>query len=149
MRVTDFAKGVAWAIVPDRFEMLAAIARDFSPEKMGEKVVTIGEKWDERKLYTVNDEGIATIEINGPLAKNLDFWDRVIFGMVDYLDVKRRSASVAARRSSGWCCRSFPGAVNGVGKQRQRCSMRGTKPIIAFSSGCRVGGVPDRGGGIG
>lgn len=154
MRVTDFAKGAAWAIVPERFEALASVAREATSEKVAEAIVTIGAGWDDRKLYTVREDGVAIIEINGPLAKNLDAWDRRVLGMSDYLDVqmavKEAMADdavvgiVAAIDSPG-------GTVNGLEETASAIfEARGEKPIAAFSSGMmtsaayRIGAAADK-----
>jgi len=139
MRITDFSKGAAWSIVPERFEALAQLAREAKPEKISEAIVTAGKSLDERQLYRVNDQGVAIIEINGPLAKNIDWFDRFVFGMFDYLDVQTAVKTaledetvlgiVLALDSPG-------GTVNGVEEAAQAVfNARGQKPIVAFSSG--------------
>lgn len=136
---TDFAKGAAWAIVPERFEELARRYHETAiGEKQAEQIVTIGEKWNERILYRVDDDGIATIPINGPLAKNTDWLDR-LFGIVDYADVQAAiSASVDDPRVNGIILDidSPGGTVNGADETAEAVfSVRGVKPIIAYSSG--------------
>ena len=136
---TDFAKGAAWAIVPERFDELARQYHEAAMSgKQAEQIVTIGEKWNERILYRVSDDGIATIQVNGPLAKNTDFFDR-LFGIVDYLDVQAAiRESVDDPRVSGIILDidSPGGTVNGADETAEAIfAVRGVKPIVAYSSG--------------
>jgi signal peptide peptidase SppA len=136
---TDFAKGAAWAIVPERFDELMRIYHetDVTP-KQAEQIVTIGERWDERVLYRVTDEGIAIVPIQGPLVKGADWFDRLL-GMADYLDVQTAVREAAADpRVAGIVLDidSPGGTVNGADETAELIfAARGKLPVIAYSSG--------------
>ena len=137
---TDFAKGAAWAIHPERFD---EIARQYhtalESDKLAEQIATIGKYDDERVIYSVSDDGIATIPIHGPLAKNTDIIDRLFFGMKDYNDIHRALGDVIDdQRVNGIILDidSPGGTVNGADETAEMIfNARGKKPIIAFTSG--------------
>lgn len=137
---TDFAKGAAWAIKPERFEELMRQFHEAATlgEKHAEQVVTIGERRNERTLYRVDDDGVATIQINGPLIKGADFFDR-LFGFADYLDIQKAiRAAVEDQQVNGIMLDidSPGGTVNGSDETAEAIfAVRGVKPIIAYSSG--------------
>lgn len=139
MRITDFAKGASWAIVPERFEALASAARDLTPEKLNQTLIKIGAGRDERTLYTIADDGIAVIDINGPLAKNIDWFDRLVLGMSDYADIQSAMReAMDDDRVNGIVLNidSPGGTVNGLEETAAAIfGMRSEKPIAAFSSG--------------
>lgn len=136
---TDFAKGAAWAIVPERFDELMRQHHETSiGEKQAEEIVTIGERWNERILYRVTDEGVAVVPVQGPLIKGADFFDRLL-GMVDYLDVQTAIRQAAADpRVEGILLDidSPGGTVNGADETAELIfATRAEKPVIAYSSG--------------
>ena len=137
---TDFAKGAAWAIHPERFdEIVRQHHTALEIDKLAEQIATIGKYDDERVIYTVSDDGIATIPIHGPLAKNTDFIDRIFLGMKDYNDIHKALGEVIDdQRVNGIILDidSPGGTVNGADETAEMIfNARGSKPIIAFTSG--------------
>lgn len=144
---TDFAKGAAWAIVPERFDELmrlfheTKITEDMiaAAQKRSESVITAGEYEEKRVLYRVTDEGLSIIPVNGPLKKNVDYFERVYYGFSDYLDIQTALRESINDRSVNGIVLDIDspgGTVNGADETAELVfSARGQKPIIAYSSG--------------
>ena len=144
MRITDFAKGAAWAIVPERFDELARMFGEtqitddmiLRAEKEGALVIKTGSD-DESPLYALTDSGAAVISIKGPLVKDpfLAWWvGGTTFGEIQAaigraLDDARVDGIVLDMDSPG-------GTVNGTEETAEVVfAARGKKPIVAYSSG--------------
>jgi signal peptide peptidase SppA len=146
MRVTDFARGAAWAIVPERFD---EISRRFHAteiteemmlraEKEGALILKLSDSDSESPLYSLTDEGAAIISIQGPLVKDpfLAWWfDGMTFQQIRAavsraMDDPRVAGIVLDVDSPG-------GTVSGTEETAEAVfGVRGAgKPIAAFSSG--------------
>src|SRR5512139_1190862 len=92
---TDFAKGAAWAIVPERFDELVRRVHEttitdemlLKAEKEGALVLGFSRDEDE-DLYQISDDGTAIIKMNGPLMKDAGFFGR-LFGFSDYNSIQK------------------------------------------------------------
>lgn len=146
MRVTDFARGAAWAIVPERFD---EIERRFHAteiteemmlraEKEGALILKLGDAENDSPLYSLTDEGVAVVSIQGPLVKDpfLAWWfDGTTFAQIRAavsraMDDSRVAGIVLDVDSPG-------GTVSGTEETAEAIfGIRGNgKPIAAFSSG--------------
>lgn len=142
---TDFAKGAAWAIVPERFDELvrqvheATITDDLilKAEKEGALVLGFSQDQDAEK-YEITEDGAAIIKIAGPLMKDAGFFGR-LFGFSDYNGIQAAvKAAVDDQRVNGIILDvdSPGGTVNGADETAEMIfNARGQKPIVAFSSG--------------
>lgn len=143
---TDFAKGSAWAIVPERFDELMrqhheAVITDemiLKSEKEGSLVLNFGRKEDSDP-YEITDDGTALIKVTGPLMKSPDFFDRFFFKAVGYEDIQNSiKAAIEDQRVNGILLDidSPGGTVNGADETAEVVfSARGKKPVVAYSSG--------------
>lgn len=145
MRVTDFARGAAWAIVPERFD---EIERRFHAtqitdemvkraEKEGALILKLGDAENDSPLYSLTDDGVAIVSIQGPLVKDpfLAWWfDGTTFQQIRAavsraMDDSRVAGVVLDFDSPG-------GTVSGTEETAEAVfGARGAKPIAAFSSG--------------
>jgi len=146
MRVTDFARGTSWAIVPERFD---EIERRFHAteiteemvvraEKEGALILRIGNAENESPLYSLTDDGVAIVSINGPLVKDpfLAWWfDGTTFQQIRAavsraMDDSRVAGIILDVDSPG-------GTVNGTEETAEAVfGIRGGgKPVAAFTSG--------------
>lgn len=145
MRVIDFARGAAWGIVPERFD---EIERRFHAtqiteemvkraEKEGALILKLGDAENDSPLYSLTDDGVAIVSINGPLVKDpfLAWWfDGTTFAQIRAavsraMDDSRVAGIVLDVDSPG-------GTVSGTEETAEAVfGSRGGKPIAAFSSG--------------
>ena len=145
MMKTDFAKGAAWAIVPERFDELVRHYHEteitdemiIRAEKEGTLVLSLKTAGDEDP-YQITDDGAAVIKISGPLMKDAGIFGR-LFGFADYLGIQQAiKAAIDDQRVNGILLDidSPGGTVNGADETAELVfSARGKKPIIAYSSG--------------
>jgi signal peptide peptidase SppA len=141
---TDFAKGAAWAIHPERFD---EIARRYHETQITDELIlkaekealvfNMGKSGDEAP-YEITEDGTAIVKVAGPLMKSPDFFDR-LFGAVGYEDIQRAVlAAIDDQRVNGIVLDidSPGGTVNGADETAEMIfNARGQKPIVAFSSG--------------
>lgn len=140
---TDFAKGAAWAIHPERFD---EIARQLHETEITDETILKAEKdaaaWSdsrkEEELYSVTEDGTAIISISGHLMKNPDFFDR-LFGASGYEEIQKAiKSAIDDQRVNGIILDidSPGGTVNGADETAEMIfNARGKKPIVAFTSG--------------
>jgi len=141
---TDFAKGAAWAIHPERFDELA---RQFHEAAITDEVIlkaekdalaiSLGKSGDDAP-YEITEDGTAIIKVSGHLMKNPDFFDR-FFGAAAYEDIQSAvKTAVNDQRVDGILLDidSPGGTVNGADETAEVVfNSRGAKQIIAYSSG--------------
>lgn len=146
MRVTDFARGAAWAIVPERFD---EIERRFHAteiteemvvraEKEGALILRLGDAENDSPLYSLTDDGVAIVSINGPLVKDpfLAWW----FGGTTFQQIRAAvSRAMDDSRVAGIILDvdSPGGTVSGTEETAEAVfGVRGGgKPVAAFTSG--------------
>jgi signal peptide peptidase SppA len=143
-RITDFAVGAAWAIVPERFE---AIAAKFDAAQITDEMILKAEaegalvlkNADEEKSapYRVTDDGVAIVPVSGPLVK--DSFLAWLFDGTTFAQIRaavERAANDEEVVGIVLDVDSPGGTVNGTEETAEAIfAVRGEKPIAAFSSG--------------
>lgn len=131
-----------WAIMPEKYHQICAIldAHLRGPKlnlKDIEAKIT-AESATPRRGYGVKN-GMAIIPIVGPIAKNPDIFDRVLFGMASSMQIRAdfdAALADSAVDSIMLYIDSPGGTVDGTQElARTIYAARGTKPVVAFSDG--------------
>jgi len=146
MNVTDFAKGSAWAIVPESFEAIARDFKNLKSEKFDsklseyleiEKAGLLPRKGNAEDFYSIRD-GIAIIPVAGPLSKRMSLFSWIMGGIsYPYVRLAVRTAMEDDDvRGIVLNVDSPGGTVSGAEATAEMISnMKGQKPVIAFANG--------------
>ncbi len=138
MKPTDFAKGRAWAILPEKFELVARLFHQFKADDAAvKKLAGFADTADEPPYYDVRDS-VAVIPITGPLTKKRTFWS-FLFGGSSYAEIARTVAAAAEDPEVAGIVLDIDspgGTVSGVEAAGDAIyAARGQKPIAAFANG--------------
>lgn len=136
MNVLRAMASSAWAILPEKLDVMIEIARreNFPVEALEKQY---GEPLEHTYMATVRD-GVATIPIEGPMFKRADFFSR-ISGATSYADIANDFTMALEDPEVTAIILSFDtpgGEVTACSElARMIYDARGTKPIIAYAEG--------------
>lgn len=138
MQPTDFAKGRAWAMLPEKFELLARRFHQFQADDAAvKKLAGFAETTDEPPYYDLRDS-VAVIPISGPLTKRRSFWS-FLFGGSSYAEIARTVAFAAQDPEVSGIVLDIDspgGTISGVEAAGDAIfAARQQKPLAAFANG--------------
>ena len=153
MDFADFAKDKLWAITPEAFDTILRQVHEFKFD--AQEAATIAEiraSIPARGGYALQD-GIAVIDVAGPLSKRLGFMS-FFFGGTSYEGISNAfKAALADSKVNGIALRidSPGGTLGGLDEVASLIfNARGTKPVVAFAEGAMtsaaywIGSAADR-----
>ncbi len=138
MQPTDFAKGQGWAMLPEKFELVARLFHRFQADDTAVKKLSgFADTSDEPPYYDVRD-GVAIIPVSGPLTKKRTVWS-FLFGGSSYAEIARTVAYAADDPEIDGIVLDIDspgGTVSGVEATGEVIhAARSQKPVVAFANG--------------
>lgn len=125
--IPTMSKSLLWAIEPAHLD---AAMQAFA-------VIMDGDNVDRESYMTVDQDGVATIEIGGPTARRLDWYDKRIMGMTD-TDIIRQDLQEAASNPRIKAVMLYIDSPGGIvdGTQGVAAAIKAIdKPTIAYTDG--------------
>jgi len=141
MEPSDFARAAAWLIRSNDYEEIARQWIGWNEKTSDEQsalIMRVKQDDKDRPLYALDDSGVATIEIRGPLSKRETFFS-FLFGGANYERIgKAFQAAVddASVKSILFRVDSPGGVLTGLDSLADQVyQARGSKPIVAYADG--------------
>jgi signal peptide peptidase SppA len=137
MDITDFANNQAWAIIPQRFEVLLKAFQDFKIDGLEVELANFRQAQGTMNDYRIIN-GVAIIPVSGPISKQSDLFSFLFGGssIADLEEVFQTAMNDPAVDAVVLDIDSPGGTIGGLDAFSSMVFQdRATKPVVAFANG--------------